>query len=242
MAEFTNSILFWPSSVREFWLEFPHRPLQNERLVPENVLNGADFDLFSARLRDLSQQLTKINLTAMIGRELFWPLEAENSTSLPYWPNLIEYSLGLSGITPAGTWLFEENPAEKDDEPYIIEDSWQDLPEHLQPPVEDRNAVLFRTKAAPELLRDLSLSAGRAAQRMPRLQRMQLKCHFNCALHDYDSLVDGKTASATWGDIIALEPEKDVLAVWRDAAFYHTGVENGIQFRWMVGDNVKHIA
>ncbi|KAL3484495.1 hypothetical protein BJX62DRAFT_248375 [Aspergillus germanicus] len=156
----------------------------------------------------------------MIGRELFWPLEAENSTGLPSWPNVIEYSLGLSGITPAGTWLFEENPAEKDDEPYIIEGSWQDLPEHLRPPVEDRER----------------------GPRMPRLQRIQLKCHFNRALHDYDYLVDGKTASATWGDTIALEPEKDVLAVWRDAAFYHTGVANGIQFRWTVSDNVKQIA
>jgi hypothetical protein len=117
----------------------------------------------------------------MIGRELFWPLEAENttSTSLPYWPNLTKYTLTISGATPAGTWLFEETPLGENDEHYTLPDRWQDLSEHLQPPIEDREGNFFRTTAAPELLRDLYVSAGHAAQRMPRLQHMQLKCYSN---------------------------------------------------------------
>ncbi|KAL3451861.1 hypothetical protein BJX65DRAFT_303581 [Aspergillus insuetus] len=226
-------MLLWPSSVRELWLAFGREPPQNERLVPDNILNGRNFDLFSVRLRDISQQLTTLNLTAVIGRKLFWPLEAEesSSTSLPYWPNLTKYTLSLSATTPAGIWTFEENPLEKDDEPYVFEEHWHDLPEHLRPPFEDRNTIYFRTKATPGLLRDFYVSAGHAAQRMPRLQHMQLRSGTRRAIHDFRYIVDDNSVSATWGDTVSLEPEEDVLQVWRDAAFQHTGVENAIQLR-----------
>jgi hypothetical protein len=70
---------------------------------------------------------------------------------------------------------------------------------------------------------------------------MQLKCYSNRALHGYEYIVDGKSASATWSDTLFLEPEEKVFRVWRDVAFQHTGVENGIQFRWKVARNVKQI-
>lgn len=90
--------------MRQLWLEFPRFAPQNERVVPEHILDGANFDLFSVRLRDLSQQITTIYLRGMVGRELFWPLKAagDSETSLPYWPYLTNYTIFLSGTTPAG--------------------------------------------------------------------------------------------------------------------------------------------
>ncbi|KAL2801585.1 hypothetical protein BJX63DRAFT_417029 [Aspergillus granulosus] len=90
----------------------------------------------------------------MMGRELFWPLGAENttSTSLPYWPNLTKYTLYLSAATPAGTWLFEETPSEKEDEPYTLTDRSQGLPEYLRLPIEDRNAIFFALRQRLSLL------------------------------------------------------------------------------------------
>ncbi len=229
--------------MRQLWLEFPRFAPQNERVVPEHILDGANFDLFSVRLRDLSQQITTIYLRGMVGRELFWPLKAagDSETSLPYWPYLTNYTIFLSGTTPAGEWFFEEDPNDEDNEPYEPTNSWQRLSERLWPAVEDRDRFMFRKKATPALLRDIYVSAGRAAQRMPRLQHMEIKCFSNRALHEFGYIVDGHSASATWTDSIKAELEEEVFRVWRDAVFQHTGVKNAIQFRWKILHTVELI-
>ncbi|KAL4874661.1 hypothetical protein BJY04DRAFT_211876 [Aspergillus karnatakaensis] len=172
----------------------------------------------------------------MVSPEVFWPLGAaeDSETTLPYWPNLTNYTISLSGTTPAGEWLFEEDPDadEEIDEPYEFPNTWQDLLQRLWPAAEDRNAYLFRRKATPALLRDIYVSAGRAAQRMPRLQHMAIKC-FDCrfAMHDFDYIFDK----------VKSELEEEVFRVWRDAAFQHTGFENRVQFGWKTNVTVEPI-
>jgi hypothetical protein len=79
----------------------------------------------------------------------------------------------------------------------------------MAPRLEDFQVQRFPVKAAPELARELYLSAGLAA-------------------HSFEYHVNGKTAKIFRLDAVQSELEQRVLDAWEDAAFQHTGVKSSL--------------
>jgi hypothetical protein len=190
-------------------------------------------DPLCARLRQFSQQLTTINLENItVGKELFWSLNINEET--PFWPNLTKFWMKYTAVTPSGEWLFERDP-EEDPNDWQIDHSYEEnlyenmMPEHLLPPIEDRFHETFRTKVSPELINEFYMSAGRAAQRMPKLKYMEVVIYWDRADHWFRYKTNGETATATWADAVVFHPEERVLQIWRDVARQHTGLDSQLE-------------
>lgn len=200
-------------------------------------MDGNAEDPLSSRLRDFSQQLTAIHLEdIVVGKELFWPIAPKDDTQLPSWPKLTSFRLQYTITTPSGGWYFERNPAEEGEDAdgggdSDLEDQYSRMQEHLRPPLEDRFPQSSRTKVSSELINEFYVSAGRAAQRMPKLKYMHLETSSGQGRHWFQYEVKGKTATATWADMILFQPEERVLEVWRDAARQHTGSESNLEVK-----------
>ncbi|RHZ64675.1 hypothetical protein CDV55_106551 [Aspergillus turcosus] len=201
ITEFASAIHLLPPSVQRFDLKFYSEAPRNEALQPIDLVEGKLEDLFSAQLRDFSQQLTIFSLNhAVTGKELFWPVNDDGNTQLPYWPNLTIFRVSFRGTSPSGQWYFERDPnedvGEESDEAErpLLPDL---LPGYLQPPPEDRRLQSLRSKPSVKPIQEFYISAGRAAQRMPRLQYMNLACHFGLINHEFDYQVKEKVATAT---------------------------------------------
>ncbi|KAL1870074.1 hypothetical protein Plec18167_007592 [Paecilomyces lecythidis] len=132
-------------------------------------------DPISAGLRHLSQQLTTITITGLVGKELFWPFDPKEET--PFWPNLKTFYLFYVRVTPSGKWLFERDGEEDEDELLHEEEPHGSVPDNLFQPEEDQYLDPFRTRASPELMGDFYVSAGHAAQRMPKLSDVIRPCY-----------------------------------------------------------------
>jgi hypothetical protein len=206
--------------VQRFDLVFYNEASGCETFDPVNLVQGKVEDLFSAQLRDFSRQLTSLSLQyAVVGKELFWPVNTAENTQLPFWPNLTTFRLEYRGTSPSGERYFEIGPIEEVEDGGAVR------------PLREIRHPRYRAKAAVELIRELYISAGRAAQRMPRLQCMDLKCFSSLVSHGFVYEVKGKAATATWTDPAAYVPDEGVVNVWRDAAFQHTGVESGLEVK-----------
>jgi hypothetical protein len=224
ITEFANSFHLFPPSVQRFDLVFYNETPQNEASQPVDLVEGKIEDLFSAQLRNFSQQLTSLSLDAVIGKELFWPVNDHGNTQLPYWPNLTRFRLSYGGTSPSGEWYFERDP---DEDVNII------LPHYLQQLPEDQRPRHFRSKAIVKLIHEFYISAGRAAQRMPRLEYMRLRCFFALTHHEFEYEVKGNAATATWTDLApaGYAPDECIVQVWRDAAFKHTGIASSLEVK-----------
>ncbi|KAF4219271.1 hypothetical protein CNMCM5878_003575 [Aspergillus fumigatiaffinis] len=217
-AEFANTFHLLPPSVQRFDLVFYNETSGCETFDLIDLVQGKVEDLLSAQLRDFSQQLTSLSLQyAVIGKELFWPVNTAENTQLPFWPNLTTFRLEYRGTSPSGERYFEIGPIEEVEDGGAVR------------PLREIRHPRYRAKAAVELIRELYISAGRAAQRMPRLQCMDLKCFSSLVSHGFVYEVKGKAATATWTDPAAYVPDEGVVNVWRDAAFQHTGVESSLE-------------
>lgn len=191
-------------------------------------------DPLCASLRQFSQRLTAIALENLtVGKELFWPVNTKDE--LPFWPNLTTFYLEYTMVTPSGKWLFERNPEENEDEWQIDhsedERQYMHMPSHLLPPVEDQFSEPFRTKVSSELINDFYMSAGRAAQRMPKLRYIEIEIMWGRTQHSFKYTTNGETATATWADLIVFRPEERVLQVWRDVARQHTGLDSNLDVK-----------
>ncbi|KAF7131456.1 hypothetical protein CNMCM5793_004681 [Aspergillus hiratsukae] len=228
---YANSIHLLPSSVQRFDLKFYSEAPRNEAFQPVDLVEGKIEDLFSARLRDFSQQLTIFSLNhAVIGKELFWPVNDDGNTQFPYWPNLTIFRVSFRGTSPSGEWYFERDPNE-DVGDEVEEAEETPLPDYLQPPPEDQRERYFRSRASVKLIQEFYISAGKAAQRMPRLQIMNLKCFFGLVSHEFAYEVKENAATATWTDSGGYAPEECVVQVWRDAALQHTGMASSLEVK-----------
>ncbi|GIK07117.1 hypothetical protein Aspvir_002772 [Aspergillus viridinutans] len=229
--DFANSFHLMPPSVRRFNLVFYNEAPRNEAFQPINLVEGKIEDLFSAQLRAFSQQLTSLSLdSAVIGKELFWPVNDDGNPQLPYWPNLTILSLDYQPTSPSGEWYFERDPNE--DLGFEVDEREETLlPDYLQPAPEDQRPRFLRSKASVKLIQEFYISAGRAAQRMPRLQYMDLKCSPGLISHQFEYQVEEKGATATWTDLAGYAPEECVVQAWRDAAFEHTGMESSLEVK-----------
>lgn len=175
-------------------------------------------DLFSAQLRGFSQQLTSLSLQyAVVGKELFWPATTDENSRLPFWPNLTTFRLEYRDTSPSGEWYFEIGPIEEVEEGGAVR------------PLRQNRYPRYRAKGSVGLLQEFYISAGRAAQRMPRLQCMDLKCFAPLVSHGFVYEVKGKAATAIWTAPAEYAPEECVVNVWRDAAFQHTGEESSLE-------------
>jgi hypothetical protein len=218
-----------PQSVQRFDLIFFTEESGNETLEPINLVQGKMEDLFSAQLRNFSGQLTSLCLQyAVVGKDLFWPVNDDGNAQAPFWPNLTIFRLEYRETSPSGQRYFEIEPIED------IEDG------RALRPLRENWHSRYRAKASMELLQELYISAGRAAQHMPRLQCMDLKCVFTLVSHGFMYEVNEKAATATWTDPAAYAPEECVLQVWRDAAFEHTGVESSLEVKLIDRADISH--
>ncbi|PKX95425.1 uncharacterized protein P174DRAFT_419363 [Aspergillus novofumigatus IBT 16806] len=218
-AEFANSFHLLPASVQRLDLVFYNEAPGCETFDPVDLVQGKVEDLLSAQLRGFSQQLTSLSLQyAVVGKELFWPVNTDENRQLPFWPNLTTFRLEYRDTSPSGEWHFETGRIEE------VEDAGA-----VRPLREMIRHPRYRAKAAVERIQEFYISAGRAAQRMPRLQCMDLKCFSPLVSHGFVYEVKGKAATAAWTDPAAYAPAEGVLNVWRDAAFQHTGVESSLE-------------
>ncbi|GFF89698.1 hypothetical protein IFM47457_08237 [Aspergillus lentulus] len=207
-AEFANSFHLLPQSVQRFDLVFYNEAPGCEVFDPIDLVRGRMDDLFSAQLRGFSQQLTSLSLQyAVVGKELFWPATTDENSRLPFWPNLTTFRLEYRDTSPSGEWYFEIGPIEEVEEGGAVR------------PLRQNWYPRYRAKGSVGLLQEFYISAGRAAQRMPRLQCMDLKCFAPL----------GKAATAIWTAPAEYAPEECVVNVWRDAAFQHTGEESSLE-------------
>lgn len=224
IVEFGRSLALFPSSVKEFRINYVNNPPRDETYSLPN-LTGGDEDIFSAHLREFSQRLTTVHIDcALIGSELFWPI---NTASLqpPHWPHLTYFYVNYSGGTPSGQWLFERDPDDEEDD---IEESQViiNMPEDEMPLPEDRSSNFFRKKASPSLMNGFYLAAGRAAAHMPCLKHMELsKIHAMGQAHWFKYEVTATKATATWGSTPSFTLEEKVLEMWREVARKHTSTE-----------------
>ncbi|GAD92251.1 predicted protein [Paecilomyces variotii No. 5] len=241
-ARYSN---IWPSSVKHFKLYFWYDPPEDHTYFPAGIVGVDVEDPLSVSLRHFSQQLTTITLTGVVGREFFWPFDSKGQ--LPFWPNLRDIYLEHKKITPSGQWLFEYNP--EDDvnewEPLAMygEDLLRSRPDYLLPPAEDRNINQFRTKASG-LMSDFYVSAGHAAQRMPKLKSMVLASGPSGELwtHRFEYTTDGENSLLYWLDEVPFQPEKRVLQVWREVAREHTGSISNLYIARSLGSLIRRDA
>ncbi|KAJ5776962.1 hypothetical protein N7520_000208 [Penicillium odoratum] len=222
----------WPPTVQEFYLNFNHCPPHNDRFSPEIVTEN-DSDLLSSRIREFSQQLTHITIQAVIGREVFWPLYPEGKdVKLPFWPNLVSFSVNFVPITPSGDWLFERDPNELDNK-IDSEDSDPEgeYPDYVRTVPEDRSGGYIRSKIIPAFFNELYSSAGQAALRMPQLKYMSLEITQGSGRHSFRYEIKHGAAKVIWADMAGFigadthffHPEDSVLQIWKDVASQHTG-------------------
>ncbi|KAG2026226.1 hypothetical protein GB937_001733 [Aspergillus fischeri] len=241
--EFANSFHILPPSVQSYDLVFYNETPRNEAFQAIDLVEGKLEDLFNAQLRNFSQQLTSLSLSdAVVGKELFWPVNDDRNVQLPYWPKLTIFRLDYRATSPSGEWYFERDTNEDvgsevdEAERPILPDV---LPDYLQPPPGDRRLRFLRSKASVKLIQEFYISAGRAAQRMPRLQYMNLTCHFGLIDHSFDYQVKEKVATVTWTDLslAGYAPDECIVQVWRDAAFQHTGIASSLEVK-LIGRTV----
>lgn len=244
---FAKSLHLWPSSVRELTIDFCHIPHSDENYPPTILTAEGNTDPLSLSLRDFSQQLIGMSCTqCVVGKDLFWPLKDDN-IQLPFWPRLKYLHLAYVPVTPSGKWLFEkEEPAGDEDDDYnsddpsSIYDDMEEIDKYWIFP-EDRKFKSIRTKFNHELFNEFYISAGKAALRMPKLRYMKLVTS-NCEKHEFEYLVEGGVAKATWSNsckrtsfqpweqemrrakaISAFQPNDQVLQLWNQVASEHTG-------------------
>lgn len=85
--DFARNLCLFPPSIQEFYIQFDYKPPSDERYSPAIVAKG-DEDMFSSHLCDFSQQLTSLEITrAVLGRDLFWPLNTDKTLKAPFWDN-----------------------------------------------------------------------------------------------------------------------------------------------------------
>ena len=147
-------------------------------------------------------------------------------------------SVDYMPVTPCGKWMFEKDDAEEFD--YDIDrfdsyyDYWDDMEDTHQDwiPPEDRKCRLFRTQLVHELFNQYYISAGKAALRMPKLNRMSLGVS-NRPQHQFWYEVKNDVAKVTWSnenDPRAFEPSDEVLEIWNQVALEHTGHDLEVEF------------
>lgn len=86
----------FPQALREVEIDLEFINREDQRTTPNNyTIDG--LDVFSAWVRHLSTNLTILRLTAShLSAELFWPQSDQNVTELPFWPNLVEFTVSTN--------------------------------------------------------------------------------------------------------------------------------------------------
>ncbi|CEN61018.1 hypothetical protein ASPCAL07688 [Aspergillus calidoustus] len=161
-----------PSSVETFKYmidharEMSHNPGHNAA----NYLSPQGFDELSIGFRTLSMRLRKLRLKYVrISSALFWPEENENvDTAGQYWPRLEELLIQeVPPYTADGQWMLENNPEKwyNNSDVSLEDDPDQDW-EY------DFGDYGPRQDIKRHEAQKMYVAMGRAAQRMPKLRRL----------------------------------------------------------------------
>ncbi|CAG8897572.1 unnamed protein product [Penicillium egyptiacum] len=111
LGDFPTVAASWPSSLRH--LQLRYEPRYDEDYIPHST-PGPNFR--SLALHQMTQQLESVDLSeTMIGPELFWPVDANNTT--PFWPNLIQITIRYSNA-PASWDDSVEPPDDQQESPF----------------------------------------------------------------------------------------------------------------------------
>lgn len=192
-------------------------------------------DSLSIALNRFTQRLTTIKINnIMICPEFFWPSDKFNPRST-VWNSLTSLELQYAVATPAGEWLFEREPRDKDDEDdeddqhdiYSDRDACIDLyglsPYPRGPAMEDFPERRFRSMPTPNL-NEFYLAAGRAAQQMPELKVMALEANVIISSSDravYWFRYCRALQKASWVGTSRFRMDEKVKEAWREASRKH---------------------
>ena len=134
---FANGLAIIPPSLVDLKLHYPGVVPRNHDFSPPRIPKTAGCDLLSSKLSELSQQLTKLDLSGVLDyKDLF------NTTTT--WPHLQSLEVGFDGCTPSGDWLVEEDPVEPeypDAEPYDDAVEYHIEPEYIEDEVPARTGL-----------------------------------------------------------------------------------------------------
>ncbi|KAJ5637143.1 hypothetical protein N7490_007022 [Penicillium lividum] len=230
--DFATLFHLWPPTVQEFCLDFNHNAPRHNGFLPENVMQN-NSDLLSSHIREFSQQLTHLTIQAVVGRELFWPLYPEGKdVKLPFWPNLVSFSVEFTPVTPSGDWLFERDPNELDDKIDSDDsDPEGEYPDYVRTVPEDRPGGHIRSKTIPAFFNELYCSAGQAALRMPQLKYMSLQTARYDGRHRFEYEIKNGVAKVMWADTHGFHPEDSVLQIWKDVAVASRQTGNDLEVK-----------
>ncbi|KGO69799.1 hypothetical protein PITC_042620 [Penicillium italicum] len=238
--DFADSIPLWPRSLSYLILEFPFADPSDEFYPPATSTVKGSPDPLSSRLHELSQRLDGFHADrGVFGREVFWPLVAQDNIEPPFWPELNRMTLSYVPVTPDGTRMFEKSEPEQiltfgrhnTIDPRIYEDM-DDTDIDWVPP-EQRRTRWFCRKPNHELFNQYFLAAGKAALRMPKLVVMKIEVEECENMLGFQYEVKGGVAKVTWlcdWDLQAFEISNEVLQIWGKVAYQHTGRDLELEF------------
>lgn len=247
--------------MKTFHLSFYNESPSNQSFLwhgsPRPVLVFQD-DL-SLALHKFSQStsIEEIELEGpiVISPSLFWP---SNPKTTPFWPNLTSFHVSFNLTTLDGEWYFVRDPDVSVEESVVEEDVDDEnesddsddsefsllsddslAPDTFNERKEARAAGdlpfrYFRTKPDDEKINPLLTAMARAADRMPKLQRMFLKADLFCnsvyAYFEVEYLAPGETSwncpdkedgdeekPRLYWHVGRWRPEDEVLRLWREA-------------------------
>ncbi|KAH9879248.1 hypothetical protein J1614_002687 [Plenodomus biglobosus] len=79
-------------------------PVDQRHTRPSIVPGGLTYDPLSTALRNLSQRLTTLTLSARLDSTLFWPSQDKGMS--PSWPQLKSLDVTFDMVAPSGEWYF----------------------------------------------------------------------------------------------------------------------------------------
>ncbi|KAJ5496511.1 hypothetical protein N7463_008498 [Penicillium fimorum] len=200
----------WPPSLRQLDLRYEATPPPADNLsAPLNPIP----DFRCRALHELTQQLQSVDLSQIIiSPELFWPGDASHTT--PFWPILTKFAASYRYFPPHGSSPFGESQTVDEYSSPVSSDDSIEQSDELQQSLYPRMLRKY--------LDELFLAAGRAAQRMPRLNLMEIDIGtlrvpaFECCFR-YDAIL----GTATWTTFSEFRLSNEVQEAWDFAAKSH---------------------
>ncbi|KAH7010136.1 hypothetical protein EDB80DRAFT_419302 [Ilyonectria destructans] len=212
---FAKNLSKLPKSLKRFSVEYFRLPPKDHAYQPRSIIpTGGDGDTLSNALFHFTQQnaLTDFHFKGSVETTILWPTD---STEVPRWPNMKNYTLSLHFVMPSGKWLgikgTEVIP------PRIIRDLRDAVPPDI-PGEQKRNE--FRTIPHPGIVDGIFLAAGKGVGQMPSVERFKLDFSgspLNTCL-EFDTIHSAEIPCLEFSGVAKAQPSKETIQAWRETA------------------------
>lgn len=200
-----------PRSIRKLSVEWRDEVSPHVYAAPTQPLNcvTVPFDTLSRALHITPSQLRELHLTELEVTSDFFRLREEERLSPCLWPHLEVLRLTLLPMaTPNGQPLIYDHRNVKDNRQAALLTQWQEL-EKTQVGNGDTGLSIV-----PGFFDDLYANAGRAALRMPKLQRLCLSFQQEDD-QQLELTTEGHGRVLQFVSIYGYSPSREVLQAWR---------------------------